>query len=112
MVYAKNQETKDRIIAGILKKGKDVTPETLMEEALLQNISYGYIRHGSDDSLHLILNGDLIYLDEEAEPIKTAGKYKKFEDPLSGVTELENEMDNDTEMILAGNLDLICLGSV
>lgn len=112
MIYAKNQDIKDKIINGIRLKNKEVTPETLMDEALTQNVTFGYLYHGSDDSIYLILNGNLIYLDEEAEPIKTKGSYKKYEDPLSGVTELENEMDKDINTILRGDLDLVCLGSV
>lgn len=112
MLYCKNDNLKNKIINEIKNRGEEVTPETIMQIANEFGISFGYLRHDEDDSVYLILNNDLIYLDTFAEIVKTEGSYKKYEDPMSGVTELENKMMKDIETIREGNLDMVLLGKV
>lgn len=109
-IYAKDHELKDKILNGLGAKHLEANAETLMEEAGELGITFGYFKRCEDDSVSLILNGDLIYLDSEAEIIKTAGSYKEFEDIMSGVTKLENKMSRDLYTILSGEVDILCLG--
>ena len=108
MLYAKDQKIKDKIVSDISIRGEKVTPENLMREAKANNISFGFFSHKEDDSVSLILNDNLIYLDPEAEITKTEGSYKKYEDSMSGVTELENKMQKDIDTIMNGGVDLLC----
>lgn len=110
MLYCKNDNLKNKIINEIRNKGEEITPETIMHTASEFGVTFGYLRHDDDDSVFLILNNDLIYLDSFAEIIKTEGSYRKYEDPMSGVTELENKMAKDIKTIRDGNLDMVLLG--
>ena len=112
MLYTKTPEMKKVLLTSLESKGEDITPENLMKESLNNKYSFGYLRHDADDSVYLILNSDLIYLDSEAEITKTRGSYKKYEDIMSGVTELENKMTRDIDHIMSGTLDVLCLGDV
>ncbi len=112
MIYTKNQEIKARLLTNLNNKHIDINPETLMDEANELNLTFGYFNHKDDDSIYLILNNDLIYLDSEAEIIKTKGSYKEFEDIMSGVTKLGTKMMDDLLTILSGSLDILCLGNI
>jgi hypothetical protein len=109
MIYYKNDKIKSKFLS--MCDEKDLKNPLKIRDILKNsNISFGRINMNKDGGTEIALNQDYVFIDDMGEIQIGKGKYTKFLDLESGVTELEDVMSKDIRRIIQKNLDILYLG--
>ena len=111
MLYFKNNQVKEKLLAFMDEPIEQSNIYSIMTAAEKAGISFGYLQNNPEGEIQLALNQDYVYINAMGEIETGIGKYAKFLDLNSSVTDLETTMCRDITDILNRDVDVLQLGN-